>query len=497
MKVLTEKVRCGRIIEISSQYSGTLEQEGARMAESDTILQLGIEAAREGNREEARNLFTLLTRQEPNNVQAWLWLAGVADSPEERRAALEQVLSLDPNNDMAAKGLQAMGYAPTAPAAALFAASTEGEPVQAPVAPDIPDRALSDEERYAAELDAAFDDYDSVPKAAQPPREADEYGATETVAAAGIADDDRPRLTPRRATARGMSLPRPQTASPSRLLLLLIAAILLVVLLVLLLPLLFGGRQTASRPTAVPRTPGAVTPGAGTPAPGGGAVTPGVGTPGSGGSTSNVTGTATLPPGGEQPGGGQPGGGDQPGGGQPGGGDQPGGQPGGGEQPGGDGHPPAQFPDPAQANPEVVSVNSQLEANGFGYSFADSVNGRRLCALSCAGVVGPSIGGFRANGTYVVALTLVSNTTGNTQPIPANFFVLKDEQGRVYQAQPAVSSAFRRVGGIADISLEDNVPANGLLYSVPLVFDVELGATGLTLFTLPKQDQGWRVLDRV
>src|SRR5919199_3745616 len=84
------------------------------MAESDTILQLGIEAAREGNREEARNLFGLLTRQEPNNAQAWLWLAGVAEGPEQRRAALERVLELDPNNEMAIKGLQAMGGPPPA-----------------------------------------------------------------------------------------------------------------------------------------------------------------------------------------------------------------------------------------------------------------------------------------------------------------------------------------------------------------------------------------------
>ena len=55
-----------------------VKRKEARMAESDTILQLGIEAAREGNRDEARNLFSLLTRQEPDNVQAWLWLAGVA-----------------------------------------------------------------------------------------------------------------------------------------------------------------------------------------------------------------------------------------------------------------------------------------------------------------------------------------------------------------------------------------------------------------------------------
>src|ERR687886_838766 len=101
------------------------------MGQSDKILQLGIDAAREGNREEARNLFGLLTRQEPNNLQAWLWLAGVADGPEERRAALERVLELDPTNEMAIKGLQSMGAEPTpragdSHAATVAAASAAG-----------------------------------------------------------------------------------------------------------------------------------------------------------------------------------------------------------------------------------------------------------------------------------------------------------------------------------------------------------------------------------
>src|SRR6185436_3199120 len=106
------------------------------MAESDTILQLGIDAAREGNREEARNLFGLLTRQEPDNLQAWLWLAGVADGPEERRAALERVLELDPTNEMAAKGLQSMGAEPAARAsesaarAATVAAAASAAPAR-------------------------------------------------------------------------------------------------------------------------------------------------------------------------------------------------------------------------------------------------------------------------------------------------------------------------------------------------------------------------------
>ena len=81
------------------------------MADSETLLQLGIDAAREGRRDDARNLFGLLTRQEPDNAQAWLWLAGVAEGPEQRRAALERVIELDPTNEMAIKGLQAMNAA--------------------------------------------------------------------------------------------------------------------------------------------------------------------------------------------------------------------------------------------------------------------------------------------------------------------------------------------------------------------------------------------------
>lgn len=54
------------------------------MADAKEILQLGIEAARDGNRDEARNLFGLLTKQDPTNIQAWLWLAGVSDNASQR-----------------------------------------------------------------------------------------------------------------------------------------------------------------------------------------------------------------------------------------------------------------------------------------------------------------------------------------------------------------------------------------------------------------------------
>jgi Tfp pilus assembly protein PilF len=127
---------------------GTPEQTNE--GEGDTILQLGIEAAREGNREEARNLFRLLVRQQPNSTMAWLWLAGVAESAVQRSTALKQALELDPTNEMALKGLQAMGI------------STEPVPSRSRTTA-APQREMTEEERYAAELDAAFDDYDALP----------------------------------------------------------------------------------------------------------------------------------------------------------------------------------------------------------------------------------------------------------------------------------------------------------------------------------------------
>ncbi len=86
------------------------------MADKESILQLGIEAARAGDKEEARKLFRLLTRETPSDPQAWLWLAGVAEDREEKRAALEKVTELDPSNELARQGLEALG-GPTAKAA--------------------------------------------------------------------------------------------------------------------------------------------------------------------------------------------------------------------------------------------------------------------------------------------------------------------------------------------------------------------------------------------
>jgi hypothetical protein len=91
----------------------------------------------------------------------------------------------------------------------------------------------------------------------------------------------------------------------------------------------------------------------------------------------------------------------------------------------------------------------------------------------------------------------VANNSGSDQPLPPDFFVLKDAQGRIYRPQPPVSSAYVIRGVNADISMEDSVPANGLITSIPLLFDVTPGATNLVLFAGGNTGQGWQVLESV
>jgi hypothetical protein len=452
------------------------------MAESDTILQLGIEAAREGNREEARNLFGLLTRQDPGNVQAWLWLAGVADGPDQRRAALERVVELDPTNEMAVKGLQAMGVKPTTKLAdADASAPTIAAPVSsASVPPPPPAREMTDEERYAAELDSAFDDYDALPRTEVPAR--DPVGDADALDAAAVGE--RPRSTPRgtareRSAARRGSTPirsdddddydlrsaNVRRSGPSPLLLGLLGLIVAVLACVVIYSFFLRGRgpQVAvnATNTAATAMAGGLNPTA--PLPGDGTVpitsTADIGATPAITSTGTTTTTVPVASNGEPTA-------------------APPAQPAGGNVPA------------AAANPnlQVVGIGEQLQANGWTYTYPNP---------NYVVVLGKQVGSFTANGNYVHVLAYVANNTGTDQPMPAGFFALKDAQGNVYPALPQASSAFVQRGVNADVGMEDAVPANGVLTSLYLVFDVPSGAQNLTLFAAGNNGQGWQVLNAV
>ena len=69
------------------------------------LLRQGIAAAKMGQKETARNLLTRVVEQEEHNLTAWLWLADAVDSLDDKQVCLENVLTLDPENQAARKGL--------------------------------------------------------------------------------------------------------------------------------------------------------------------------------------------------------------------------------------------------------------------------------------------------------------------------------------------------------------------------------------------------------
>lgn len=74
------------------------------MSEENNIQDLmrqGIEAAREGKKAEAKEFFQQVVDADDKNEKAWMWLASVVETDEERRVCLSNALFLNPNNERA------------------------------------------------------------------------------------------------------------------------------------------------------------------------------------------------------------------------------------------------------------------------------------------------------------------------------------------------------------------------------------------------------------
>lgn len=470
------------------------------MAEPDSILQLGIEAARDNKKEEARQLFRLLTRQEPTNVQGWLWLAGVAENREERQAALERVLELDPDNEMAIKGLKTLGVHPATPAPPTPVEPTPAPPVEEPAPPAA---ASASAAAYEYE-DDAFAELDSLSEAiaadtSGPVRRAESAvaaeerataatGAATAAAATGARQPAGRRQAPGRSTSRSARYVEEDELEPARsgispllaLLIFLVGLGLIGLLIAFLFPNLLGGGQVAVTGNA--QTAAAQTTQAG-PAPTTGAFPGGVpqATPGAEASpiAPGTPGTETTP--------GAPGAPTTEG--------APGVLP----APTTEGPPaeattapaPTAAPpaDVSGASPAIVPANTPLQSEGWLYDFNQPT--------FAASIVG-NLGQYAPkNGRFVVVLAFVVNNTGTAQPVPGTFFVLKDAQGRVWEARPEVSAAYVVPGVNADLAHTQPLPPDGLTRSVAIVFDVAPDATDLVFFARSNPGQGWLVLRSV
>ncbi len=70
------------------------------------LFERGKAAAQAGNRRLAAGLLTRAVRLDPGNEQAWLWLSGVLDDPQQIAFCLRSVLKINPSNQRAIRGLE-------------------------------------------------------------------------------------------------------------------------------------------------------------------------------------------------------------------------------------------------------------------------------------------------------------------------------------------------------------------------------------------------------
>jgi twitching motility two-component system response regulator PilG len=90
-----------RVLEINP--GNDRAREGIKAAR----LQAAVVEAKAGNKAVARRHLLEVTEQDPRNETAWLWLAGVADSPQGMIACLQKVLAINPKSEQAQRGLKA------------------------------------------------------------------------------------------------------------------------------------------------------------------------------------------------------------------------------------------------------------------------------------------------------------------------------------------------------------------------------------------------------
>lgn len=68
---------------------------------SSDLLRQAVELARAGNKTAARDKFLRVVDEDPRNEFAWMWLAGLVDTLEDKIIACENILEINPSNEKA------------------------------------------------------------------------------------------------------------------------------------------------------------------------------------------------------------------------------------------------------------------------------------------------------------------------------------------------------------------------------------------------------------
>lgn len=75
----------------------------------DAMVQEAIQAYNAGDMDKAQSLLMEATELNDEHEQAWMWLSLVVEDEEDKRICLENVLSINPNNQGAKERLEALG----------------------------------------------------------------------------------------------------------------------------------------------------------------------------------------------------------------------------------------------------------------------------------------------------------------------------------------------------------------------------------------------------
>jgi len=82
------------------------------------MLAQGIAAVKAGKMQEAQECLVKLLQIDRYNAQAWLWLSGAADNDQDRLDCLQEMLKIDPDNQVARRGVAALRARGAGPAPA-------------------------------------------------------------------------------------------------------------------------------------------------------------------------------------------------------------------------------------------------------------------------------------------------------------------------------------------------------------------------------------------
>jgi tetratricopeptide (TPR) repeat protein len=80
-----------------------------KQSSQDVMFQEAVNAARGGDRSRARDLLTRLLKISQEDINYWIWMSAVVETPKERTFCLKEALRIDPQNPVARRGLIILG----------------------------------------------------------------------------------------------------------------------------------------------------------------------------------------------------------------------------------------------------------------------------------------------------------------------------------------------------------------------------------------------------